>query len=391
MTIPEFNNKGILDEGIHRCTSEEFTLRFCYGEGSVRERYKKVLEQLFAFSVHRGVSSIIIAGSFVTNEKEPNDLDCIVIFPNEKSIPMQTDELLIVEECELDIMFVSETNKVFIYSLLNMFSRNRFEISVGMIEVILDEEKDRSTWNDYADYNSVEKLLEAREAYIHRTFIRGVPKKKVLVTVCNIDEYLYWNYEIAHIVSSAGWIYAPFIYRSSSVVNDLETFKSWIMGIYNTYETAISVFADGLGTYILAKYFKDDNQWRHICFDKIILSKAMLNPEFDWKVEFDSLRINLLINMKDANNTSKRNEQFNKSVTKDALYGDACKLGFSKKYEKLMELKYKYNDMIRVDEFKNNILPMFHISEALKENSNKEVWNEIANKEISMIDIMIKP
>ena len=40
MTIPEFNKRGSLEKGIHRCTSEEFIKRFCYGENTLRAKYK---------------------------------------------------------------------------------------------------------------------------------------------------------------------------------------------------------------------------------------------------------------------------------------------------------------------------------------------------------------
>lgn len=211
MPIPKFNKMGLLDKGIYQCKAKEFIKRFCYGEETVRSKYKEVLEQMFAFAVRNGVKSIIVAGSFVTDKENPNDIDCIIIFPNEKYIPMKTDELLSIEDCELDVMFASENNKELVYSLINMFAVNRFELSVGMVEILLDEEEDKSTWDDYEEYNSVEKLLQAREAYIFRKVIRGVPKKKLLVTICNLEEYLIWNYKITPMVSSSGWIFAPYI------------------------------------------------------------------------------------------------------------------------------------------------------------------------------------
>lgn len=393
MAIPKFNKMGLLDKGIHQCTAEEFIERFCYGENTIRRKYKEVLEQMFAFSVRYGVKSIIVAGSFVSDKEKPNDLDCIAIFPNEKCIPMKTDEMLVVEECEFDIMFAAENNKELIYSMINMFAINRFEISVGMVEIILDDEKDKSTWQDYENYNSVEALLKAREAYIFRSVIRGTPKKKLLVTVCNMEEYLLWNYNIAHIASSAGWIFAPYIYNSKEVENYVDAFKTWLRQIYYTYETDVSVFADGLGTYLLGRYLKDDNPYRRVIFDKIILSRALLNSDFNWEREFKSNIIKLVINMKDKTDISKVSEKIPNDVKRNKLYGEAYKIGFNNKYDKLIEYRYNYNKEIRSDEFKNNIFPMFHISGMMVENNSKslnDTLDSIFNKKVKVSDVIIK-
>jgi len=275
-----------------------------------------------------------------------------------------------------------------------MFSLNRWEIPVGMVEIILDEDKDKSTWDDYDEYNSVEKLLIAREAYIFRNVMRGTPEKKVLVTVCNFNEYLLWNFDIAHIVSSAGWIFAPYIYNSNEIENQIKHFREWLNNIYYTYDTDISVFADGLGTYLIGKYLKEDKRFSDVCFDKIIFSKTALNPKFDWEDVFEYHNINLIINMIDSTKKIKRNEKLNniiKIIKKDELFGDAYKEGFNKEYEKLLNLKYNYkNNYIRVDEFKKDILPMFHISDALKQNSAREVERnicEIMRKDVYLHDI----
>ena len=179
MSLPEFNVRGTLDKGVHTCKSEEFFERFCYGKDTIRSNYKEVLEQLFALAVNRNAGSVIIGGSFVTSKQEPNDLDCIMTVPNDECCTLQTNELLVMDGCELDITIINESKKDTIYAFLNMFSKDRYLLDVGMVEVVLDKDKDKSTWNDYDEYYSVEKLLMAREAYINRHVIRGVNHKKV--------------------------------------------------------------------------------------------------------------------------------------------------------------------------------------------------------------------
>lgn len=173
MSLPEFNLRGTLDKGVHVCKSDEFFERFCYGNNTIRSNYKEVLEQMFAFALNRNASSVIIGGSFITNKPDPNDLDCILIVPNEECCNFQTNELLDMDGCELDIIIINESRKDTIYAFLNMLSKDRYSLDVGMVEVILDKDKDKSTWDDYDDYYSVEALLMAREAYINRHIIRG--------------------------------------------------------------------------------------------------------------------------------------------------------------------------------------------------------------------------
>ena len=335
-----------------------------------------MLEQLFAFAVTRGVQSVIVAGSFVTNKPDPGDLDCIMIFPNEQSIPAQIDEQLVLEGCTLDVMCVSETNAELIHSLLNMFSLNAFELPVGMVEVRLDPEKDRSTWDDYENYYSVESLMEARQAYIHRNVVRGVRKKKVLVTVCNLDDYFYWNYELAPIVSSSGWIFAPFIYKSDKASDFVDHFLSWLREIYYTYETEPCVFADGIGTYLLARCMSDPRSMG-ISMDKIVLSKSVLNADYDWAAHIDRSRAKLVINLLDVTAAASIREKPDKNVQRDAIYGESYRNGFHAKHRKLIDKIYRYPSKGVMDAmtFKTDILPMFHISDTIIENVRKETQN----------------
>lgn len=391
MTIPDFNKRGVLDKGIHQCTTEEFIKRFCYGENTIRVKYKDVLKQLFAFAITYEVNSIIVAGSFITDKEEPNDLDCIVIFKNDKCIPMKTDEVLIVEDCQLDVMFASETNKDFIYSLINMFSKDKFDLSVGMVEIILDKESDKSTWDDYEEYNSVEKLLEARQAYIFRSVIRGTPKKKLLVTICNFDEYYIWNNDITPMVSSSGWTFAPFLYNTKDIEKYIEYFKIWILNIYNVYESEISVFADGLGAYIIGKYLTDDVGYK-VNFDKVIFSRSLLNQNFDWDKQFKHNKVKLVINIKDRNDSSNIQEKITRGTKTQEVYGESYKYGFLKYNKKIIEHGYSYNGKISENEFKNKILPMFHISDIMEDNYEQVLelhMENIRGRELALTDIIM--
>lgn len=390
MGIPEFNKRGTLDKGIYNCRTDEFFERFCYGSGTVRSDYKKVLEQLFAFAISRNVKSIIVGGSFITNKLEPKDLDCILIVPNEKCCTLQTNELLIMNGCELDVLIIDENRKDTIYSFLNMFSKDRYDIDVGMVEIILDEVKDKSTWDDYDLYYSVESLLIAREAYINRHVIKCVEEKKVLVTICNAKEYMFWNYDIAPIVSSSGWIFAPYIYCCDKDIEDeIQKLEIWLRYIYNTYEKELCIYADGVGTYLLGRCIKDKNNY--VYFDKIIMTKALLSCCFNWEEEINKGKVNYVINLIDTLAKKVVTEIIPKTLKKDDIFGNAYKNGFDD--SKVLNLHYKNGLRVSDDEFKNTILPMYHMSIIVQDNIERVCWEnitEIVNRDIDLHDVNLQ-
>jgi hypothetical protein len=80
MPIPSLNSSGFLPAGIYECTLEEIKARF--GAFQCSDRRIRLFEKLNAF-FHEArasglVSSIVVDGSFVTSEAEPNDIDLIL-------------------------------------------------------------------------------------------------------------------------------------------------------------------------------------------------------------------------------------------------------------------------------------------------------------------------
>lgn len=395
MGLPEFNKRGTLDKGIHPCKSQEFFERFCYGNNTVRSDYRKVLEQLFAFAVSREAKSIIIGGSFVTNKERPKDLDCIVIVPNANCQNLQTNELLVMNDCELDVLILDENRKETVYAFLNMFGKDRYNLDVGMVEILLDEELDSSTWDDYAKFYSFESLLEAREAYIHRHVVRGVEEKKVLVTICNLEEFWHWNYEIAPAVSASGWIFAPFVYHfdkvKDSVEGQLVRLRRWLQSMYYLYDKELCVYADGLGAFLLGK-FMEETEVQNVYFDKIILTRALLNKNFNWKKKFDERKVNYVISFQDRVAEGVIAEMVPSVCEKDIVFGTAYKEGFvdfKSKGSFMLECHYKYENHISHNEFQSRILPMYHVSGIIQDNIAdvyQENIMEMYKRDVSLSD-----
>ena len=83
MPIPEFNEHGLLPEGIHDCTVEELENRFGNFQGSDRRpqlwaKFRDFIREAKASGV---VETILVNGSFVTTKPDPNDIDLVLLVP----------------------------------------------------------------------------------------------------------------------------------------------------------------------------------------------------------------------------------------------------------------------------------------------------------------------
>jgi len=94
--LPEFNELGDLPLGIHSATIEEVIARFGLGTPERAEIAQRLL-RIHNLAVQTGfLSSVLIFGSFITNELTPHDVDVILIMKNEFRIEDQIGEQALV-------------------------------------------------------------------------------------------------------------------------------------------------------------------------------------------------------------------------------------------------------------------------------------------------------
>lgn len=79
--IPAFNEHGCLPEGIHDCTMEETAQRFGVFQSSDRrpQLWDKFIEFMREAESCGLIDAVLLNGSFVTAENEPNDIDLVVV------------------------------------------------------------------------------------------------------------------------------------------------------------------------------------------------------------------------------------------------------------------------------------------------------------------------
>jgi hypothetical protein len=76
--IPEFDEHGYLPPGIHRATLDEIRQRF----GTLTEVRRVQMESLLwlmELTAQASISRIVLNGSWVTDEAEPIDIDCVLL------------------------------------------------------------------------------------------------------------------------------------------------------------------------------------------------------------------------------------------------------------------------------------------------------------------------
>lgn len=79
MSLPDFDSKGDLPEGIHQATIDEVVTRFGIGNGQ-RQNVAARLTHIYNLVRATGkLGRFIIFGSFITDKLAPNDVDIVLV------------------------------------------------------------------------------------------------------------------------------------------------------------------------------------------------------------------------------------------------------------------------------------------------------------------------
>ncbi|MGG2072474.1 hypothetical protein AB1J28_03730 [Lysinibacillus irui] len=384
MPLPAFNAIGSLPKGLHKCNTKEFFDRFCVApkfEKEVQNRKIKrgdmedIIEEIIYFSAQRGSKMIIFGGSFVTDEPYPEDIDCIIIVPNEKCIPSK-NETFVVSNCRIDAIFVTEDKIDIIFRMLNLFSRNRYNLEVGLVGLVIDDAKGVSEYDNFDKHYNLEMHIEDILVYTARHVVTGFQKKGLLVTIHGLNTDAEWNYDLAPIVSSDNWIFAPFRYGNvkSPLVSDgkkiTEKFREWIYDLKSKYGVNPSILAHSYGTIVLGSYLHLFNSEPIVSFDNIILTGSILNPDFDWKSCMDSGSVRRVYNLVSPNDPWVPHIEKVKWINNHPLYGNAGVTGFNLQenvavfQEESIPL-FDHSSMLKKDVFEQKVMPFLNTSRIL--------------------------
>ena len=133
--IPEFDEKGQLPPGIHLATIDEIIERFGHGSEE-REAGSQSIHWLIPMCKRAGIARVIINGSFVTDCRNPRDVDCILV-PGVGFEP-DSDAAMAIE---IGLPYLSiqivETQQDYAFYVEEFFSFDRNGRSKGLVEILL--------------------------------------------------------------------------------------------------------------------------------------------------------------------------------------------------------------------------------------------------------------
>jgi hypothetical protein len=145
--LPEFTAQGVLPPGLHAANFAEISTRYGrFQRTDQRPRLLAILEE-FVGEVRqcRWVRRLFLAGSFVTANEEPHDIDVLLVFerraqftallPHEYNVLYQAGAQRRFGTA-IDLHVVEEGSEA-MERLLRFFQRDRRGNAAGIVEVIL--------------------------------------------------------------------------------------------------------------------------------------------------------------------------------------------------------------------------------------------------------------
>lgn len=359
--IPKFTEKGELPPGIHLCLGQEYIDRMCFNE--YRSTFKKSICDIFDWAKYKRAQNLFIGGSFNSEDEHPHDIDCLITFHEERDIPHKA-EMLTISSTKFDILSCSESDREVVDTFLFLFKHTRYREEIGVIQIDLYNQKDPWKIRHEPDQPSFEVI---KQVYIGRHFVDHYSPNGILVTVHGLLSNARWNVDIAPIASSQNWIFAPFLYDTSSdilikpkkrrqVVNE---FRKWLYDIHEKYPYPVSIIAHSFGTYIIGAYIKGFGEFPPVQFNTIILTGSILTKDLDWD-SYKGCKVARVLNEIAPNDQWVKHMPKIKWLDKDPLYGDSGVVGFTKKSNILKERKnniFDHNNVIRKDVIEKFWLP----------------------------------
>lgn len=143
--LPEFTEIGLLPEGLHGATLDEFEQRFVYFDVSDRRfRLFDKLQELYHQARNSGiVRRILVGGSFVTSKPEPNDFDCIIVLdPSVMEHDLRPMEYNLVSRHMARRVFGGDVipvieESLFYHRYMRFFQSTRHGEPMGVVEIEL--------------------------------------------------------------------------------------------------------------------------------------------------------------------------------------------------------------------------------------------------------------
>ena len=333
MANMEYTGDGYLEPGLHSITANEFIDAFC--KNGNRVGYEHAVTNIFDFAKSNGATRLIIGGSFITQTEVPNDLDCMIVFCDERHIPTFVD-CAQMDNLEYDILYSSEQmhNTVDTYIKLMSTDIQGFP-DKGVVEVRLHDKV--QPWEIVYEPNFEEMEIVSR-VYCERNIIERNKRRGLLVVIHGLMTNAGWLSNLTPAANSQGWIVAPFIYDNPPTLlvdkggrqKVIEQFREWIYALKKKYEPlTMSVLCHSFGTYIITKYiegFASVEGFLPVQIDSLILTGSIVRPDYDWNAHIP-MRLGRVMNVVAGGDDAVKympKADWKKIIGMDSLFGQGA-------------------------------------------------------------------
>lgn len=133
--IPQFNEEGYLPPGVHKATIDEVVSRFGLGSEE-RIAEAQSLRWLVPMCRRAGIVRLILNGSFVTDNPEPLDVDCVLVPGPAFTADSDATLAIRIGLPYLPLQLVETTEELDFY-VNDLFASDRAGRHKGLIEVQL--------------------------------------------------------------------------------------------------------------------------------------------------------------------------------------------------------------------------------------------------------------
>ena len=384
-----FTKDGYLEPGLHSMTAHEFIDVFC--KKGKREGYEHALTNIFDYAKCKGATRLLIGGSFITDIEIPNDLDCLMVFFDERHIPTFVD-CAQMDNLEYDILYSSEQMPNVIDTYYKLMSTNiqGFQ-DRGVVEVRLHDKV--QPWKVVYEPNLEEMKIISR-VYCERNIIERNKRRGILVVIHGLLTKAEWLSNLTPAANSQGWIVAPYIYENPATLlfdkgdrqKVVEQFREWIYALKKKYEPlTISVLCHSFGTYIITKYiegFASAKGHLPIQIDTLILTGSIIKPDYDWN-EHIPLRVGRVLNIVAGGDDAVKympEGGWKKIVGMASLFGQGAIEGIKNVSSKVENLKLEiltHTNIFKDDVIEQYFLPYFNANNGI---AHREAMEEIVKR-----------
>lgn len=394
---PQFDSQGYLADKVHQFTVENFIERFCSNESAsnsvekTRLFYAQPINALYKWATNTGVTSLVIGGSFITKEPDPNDIDVLVLFSKGATILLPSKDI-VGPHAIIDAQILSEDEPELLQAYIQLLGTDRRGIGRGVVQIklhpnVADVEKKQVDLN---------LLLATKISYGFRSRMRKPSDQKLVIPIHGIRSNADWVPRFTLMASLAGWSIAPFVYgfESGSILRDekrkgevVNEFRVWINEIRKIYQGTISIVAHSFGTYILGRYMQDAG-FLGEQFCGIVLAGSILHTGYPWAEHLNHQRVITVLNTTSANDewVKMLPDGGIKHLASDSLMGAAAVNGFQCKHPRLIEIRsnlLNHSNMFEADVISRQWLPFLDIAEK----HNKLAHSLIANEDLKIFHL----